>query len=408
MDLDSVISVMKGLKPKNSEGYDRIPQRILVDGVDVLCKPVQRLMDLIYLEKNVPKQWLISKTIPVFKNKGQRKDIENYRPIANLCSTSKIFEKLVLKRMLQIQDENNVDFTGTNQHGFKRKHSTSTLSSALLSQISRALDDEEYVIVASLDLSSAFDLVNINLLIKRLSKIGLPCDVIRLISSWLRERSFYVSIDGENSVLYDLLLGTVQGSILGPVLYAIFVSPMFDLEELSAFADDTFIPMSNTSLTKFITDMEKKIEAIIKWLKKSGLIVNQNKTEACLFYKNDFEQVNLRIGENTINTKKSLNVLGVIFDLKLQWSDHVANAILKASRSLNALKMIRKYFTTKELLSLVTSNYFSILLYNSEIWHSSNLKIILQQKLLSASANALKMCLQTFVVLFRSAAVSTR
>jgi hypothetical protein len=64
--------------------------------------------------------------------------------------------------------------------------------------------------------------------------------------------------------LYDLLLGTVQGSILGPVLYAIFVSPMFDLEELSAFADDTFIPMSNTSLTKLITDMEKKIEAITK------------------------------------------------------------------------------------------------------------------------------------------------
>ena len=88
-----------------------------------------------FREKNVPKQWLISKTIPVFKNKGQRKDIENYRPIANLCSTSKIFEKLILKRMLQIQDENNVDFTGTNQHGFKRKHNTSTLSSALLSQI---------------------------------------------------------------------------------------------------------------------------------------------------------------------------------------------------------------------------------------------------------------------------------
>jgi hypothetical protein len=129
MDLDSVISVMKGLKSKNSEGYDRTPQRILVDGVDVLCKPFQRLMDLIYTENNVPEQWLISKTIPVFKNKGQRKDIENYRPIANLCSTSKIFEKLIQKRILQVQDANNVDFTGTNQHGFKCKHSTSTSSS---------------------------------------------------------------------------------------------------------------------------------------------------------------------------------------------------------------------------------------------------------------------------------------
>jgi hypothetical protein len=147
------------------------------------------------------------------------------------------------------------------------------------------LDDEEYVIMASLDLSSAFDPVNINLVIKRLTKIGLPCDVIRLISSWLRERSFYVSIDGENSVLYNLLLHTVQGSILGPVLYAIFVTPMFDLAELSAFVDDTFIPMSNTSLTKLITDLEKKIEAITKWLKKSGLIVNKKKLRLVYFIK---------------------------------------------------------------------------------------------------------------------------
>jgi hypothetical protein len=103
--------------------------------------------------------------------------------------------------------------------------------------------------------------------------------------------------------------------------------------------------------------------------------------------------VNLKIGENIITTKKSLNVLGVIFDSKLQMSDHVANALLKSSHSLNALKIIRKYFTTKELIALVTSNYFSILLYYSEIWHSSNLKMNLQQNLLSASANALKMCL---------------
>ena len=393
MDLESVINVMKGLKAKNSEGYDRIPQRILVDGVDVLCKPIQKLMDLIYTEVKVPDQWLISKTIPVFKNKGQKKDIENYRPIANLCSTSKIFEKLILKRILQIEDSNNVDLTGAKQHGFKRKHSTSTLSAELLSQISRALDDEEYVIMASLDLSSAFDLVNIDLLIKRLKKVGLPSDIVNLISCWLRNRSFYVNIDGENSILYDLLLGTVQGSILGPVLYAIFVSPMFDLADLSAFADDTFIPMSNSSITKLITDMEKSIEAITKWLKQSGLIVNQEKTEACLFYKNDCAQVNLKVGENRILTKKSMNVLGVIFDCKLQWSDHVAGALTKSNRSLNAIKIIRKHFSTKELTTLVTSNYFSILFYNSEIWHSSNLKVNLHQNLLSASANALKMCL---------------
>ncbi len=393
MDLDSVVSCMKSLKAKNSEGYDRIPQRVLVDGVDFLSAPMQKLMSLIYTEVKIPEQWLVSKTIPIFKNKGQKKDIENYRPIANLCSSSKIFEKLILRKILQIESEKNVDFTGKNQHGFKRKRSTSTLSADLLSQISRAIDNDEYVVLASLDMSSAFDLVNINLLVKRLIKIGLPSDIVNLISVWLRDRTFYVSIDGESSVLYDLLLGTVQGSILGPVLYAIFISPIFDIADLTAFADDKYVQKSNVSLPKLIDDIQKSLEAITKWLKKSGLIVNQGKTEACLFYKQDCAAVAIKVGEDMINTKKSINVLGVIFDTKLQWSEHVTKALQKANRSLNAIKMIRKFFSTKELVNLVTSNYYSILLYNSEIWHSANLNVSLKQKLLSASANALKMCL---------------
>ena len=249
------------------------------------------------------------------------------------------------------------------------------------------------MVVASLDLSSAFDLVNVNLLIKRLIRIGLPSDVVNLISAWLRDRSFYVSIDGENSVIFDLLLGTVQGSILGPVLYAIFVSPVFDIVDLSAFADDKYVVESNTSLAKLIIDIQKSLEAVTKWLKKSGLIVNKEKTEACLFFKHGHAPIVLKVGETSIVTKQCINVLGVIFDSRLRWSEHVSNALKKSNKSLNALKIIRKFFSTKELIALVTSNYFSVLLYNSEIWHSSNLNINLKQNLLTASAKALKMCL---------------
>jgi hypothetical protein len=258
------------------------------------------------------------------------------------------------------------------------------LSSALLSQISRALDNEEYVIVASIDLSSAFDLVNIDLLIKRLKTVGLPNDLIELIAVWLWKRSFYVSIEEENSIFLDLHLGTVQGSILGPVLYAIFVSPVFDIAELSAFADDTFIPRWDSYLPRLIVDIEKTIEQITRWLKNSGLIVNQAKTESCLFYKNDCAPVHIKVGNHTVQTKKSMNVLGVIFDSKLQWTEHVSKAVQKSNRSLNALKIIRKFFNTPELIKLVTSNFFSILLYNSEICHSANLRLVSQQILLTA------------------------
>ena len=102
--------------------------------------------------------------------------VENYRPVANLCSTSKIFEKLILNRISQLEILNNCDITGKGQHGFKKNRGTVTAGLQLQSLISRALDDDEFVAVASLDLSAAFDVVNVPLLIKRLRIIGLPCD----------------------------------------------------------------------------------------------------------------------------------------------------------------------------------------------------------------------------------------
>ena len=263
--------------------------------------------------------------------KGNSNDIENYRPIANLCSASKVFEKLILTCILDIQEEAKIDLTGVNQHGFKRNRNTSTLSIELLSLIARAMDDDEYVIVASIDLSSAFDLVNVDLLLKRLRIIGLPSDLIELVSAWLKNRMYYVSIEGNNSTFYGLLLGTVQGSILGPILYAIFTSPLFDVEDILTFADDNFIPRSDSSLPVLIKRVELALDATTTWMRNSGLKVNEVKTEACLFFRKDCMLVKIKVGFDSKATKKTLNVLGVTFDSKLQWTEQVAKAILKSN-----------------------------------------------------------------------------
>ena len=382
---------INSLKIKNTEGYDRVPQRVLVDGIDFLAGPFAELFNKIYYQQSIPGQWLISKTIPVFKNKGDKKNIESYRPIANLCSASKVFEKLILKRILEIQDTNNCDITGINQHGFKKNKSTSTLSLEIQNLISRALDEDKLVLLASLDLSAAFDVVNIELLIKRLKIIGLPIDVVELIRIWLKDRMYYVSIDGVNSKLYDLLLGTVQGSILGPVLYAIYISPVFDIEHLFAFADDKFVPKIGEKKEDLVNAMEATLESIRCWIKQSGLKINENKTEICLFSRHANDRVTVKIGPDEIVTKDNINVLGVNFDAKLEWSTHIKNAINRSSKALNAIRLIRKYFTSRELLQLVTSNYYSILYYNSEIWHVHSLKSFDKKLLLSASAKALKL-----------------
>jgi hypothetical protein len=104
MNRNSIKECIESLATKNSEGYDRIPQRIIKDGCEVLIDPFTDLFKKIYREKTIPGQWLISKTIPVYKNKGDKKNIESFHPIANLCSASKIFEKLILKRLMEFQN----------------------------------------------------------------------------------------------------------------------------------------------------------------------------------------------------------------------------------------------------------------------------------------------------------------
>ena len=391
----NVVKAIKSLKVKNCEGFDRIPVRILCDGIKELTPVLCHLFNLIYTQKTIPSQWLISKVIPLLK-KGNPTKIENYRPIANLCSTSKIFEKLILMQLNRLESLNNISLTGKSQHGFKKKHSTATLGLTLQSLIANALDDNKYALMASLDLSAAFDVVNTELLCKRLDIVGIPADVVSLIRLWLTNRLLYVSINGDNSCLIATNTGTIQGSILGPILYAIFVSPLFDLEKLSNYADDNYIVRWNSNIEVLVNDMIKSLEAITKWLRDSGLKVNETKTELCMFHRTQTKTIVLNLNGSAIKSTPQIKVLGVIFDSKLLWTEQVSNVIKKSDRALQAIKIIRKYFSPSEVKTLLTANFYSILYYNAEIWLLPNLSPYLKNLLLSKSSNALKLCTPSY------------
>ena len=395
MQESDVETAINSLKNKNCEGHDRIPVRILADGKLLLLKPLTQLFRKIYQTRQIPEQWLISKIIPIHK-KGQTKNVENYRPIANLCSCSKIFEKLILQRIRKLEFDNKIDLTGKSQHGFKPNHSTLTAGLKLQTLITRAVDEDMYALMASLDLSSAFDVVNVELLLKRLNIIGLPSDVIDLVSVWLTNRYFYVSLDGSNSCVHECNVGTVQGSILGPILYSIFVSPLLALTELTLFADDNYALVWNKSKADIVLAMQTKLELITSWLRDSGLKVNENKTEVCLFHRKDQPLITLTLNGNILKSKDNMNVLGVAFDCKLNWQIQVQKVITKAKSNLHAIQLIRNHFTKKETLQLITSNYYSVLYYNSEIWHLPSLSNITKKQLLSASAQPLKMCTHNY------------
>ena len=159
------------------------------------------------------------------------------------------------------------------------------------------------------------------------------------------------------------------------------------------FADDKFPLASNRDLNILINDFQTKLTNISKWLKDSGLKINEDKTELCLFNRNDHAPISLMLNGTDLTSKSSINVLGVQFDSKLTWSDHVNKTINKAKKTYHGINLIKKYFNKNELKGLLTSNYFSVLYYNNEIWHLPTLCPILKQKLMSASANAIKLCL---------------
>jgi hypothetical protein len=131
------------------------------------------------------------------------------------------------------------------------------------------------------------------------------------------------------------------------ILYALFMSPLFDIELMLAFADDSYVVRENANINELIGDLQTSLEAITKWLRKSGLKVNQSKTELCFFYKRDCAPIEIVQNESTITSKSVINVLGVIFDYKLHWSHHITNTITKSQKALSAIKIIRKYFNKR-------------------------------------------------------------
>jgi hypothetical protein len=135
---EKVLQTMITLKSKKCFGYDNIPLLVLKYGAEVLASPYSTLFEKVYQTKELPDQWKISRTVPLFK-KGNKKNINSYRPISNLCSANKIFDRLMLNRLVDIESTNNVDLTGKGQHGFKKGRSTVTALKEIQSQIARKI-----------------------------------------------------------------------------------------------------------------------------------------------------------------------------------------------------------------------------------------------------------------------------
>ena len=135
------------------------------------------------------------------------------------------------------------------------------------------------------------------------------------------------------------------------------------------------------------------LKILLSWLRDSGMVANEGKTEICLFHKNDQPKITIKLQNEFIQSKHEMNVLGVIFDSKLNWNAHIANAIKKAKKALFGLRLIHRFFNKNEMRSLLDSYVYSVLYYNAVIWLTPEINPQMKNCLLSISANALRSCM---------------
>ena len=269
-------------------------------------------------------------------------------------------------------------------------------------------DAGEFVAVCSLDLTSAFDVVNVKLLIKRLRIVGLPVQLVNVIENWLTDRFYYCDINGKSSTLRQLYNGTVQGSILGPLLFALFIAPLEDkVISLVSFADDNYNIGSASSEIEAVNKCVLQSTIMIDWLNDSGLCVNTSKTEMCVFSRHNCLERTVELKGNLIRVRESMRVLGVIFDSKLTWYNQVMNAVQSANKAKQALSIIAKKFKPSEMLNLATAYFYSRLYYGAKVWLISTLSAKLKKILWQTSSRMLRIvdkdyqCVNSFVSLHK-------
>jgi len=352
--------ILKTTKRKKSSGIDGLPMNIVADAAAVLMDDYLKLFNLCL--NRIPKLWKIALVRPLHKS-GSKTDPANFRPISNLCSLEKIFERLLLKELSVLSD-------GSHQHGFKAHHSTTTAMLSLQEVIASRLDEKMNVVVYSLDLSAAFDMLRVDIFYELL-KDEIPCWLMSTIVDFLSERKCIVNVEEASSAIRDVPLGCVQGSVLGPRLFNLYTSKIpecFPHEiEIISYADDSYVVVYDKEEKTLVKKLEECISAHTRALLSLGMIVNTKKTEAVRFGKNlpaiSFDS----LGE-VIETKTEMKVLGVIFDQQMDWTSHVNKAVKKVNRLTAGLKFLRKRLSKQQFLNAVTSQYYGLLYYGCQVW----------------------------------------
>ena len=377
---------------------DPIPTALLKTCIDDVLPCITHIINDSLTSGVVPACYKDALVKPLLKKPGLDHNIlKNFRPVSNLPFLSKILEKVVLKRLISHLNNNNLNEVF--QSAYKKYHSMETALLRVFNDILSDLDNRNVTLLALLDLSAAFDTLDHSILLKRLEmSFGIKGSALSWFESYLVSRSQSVQINKTISDSETLIYGVPQGSVLGPILFTLYTTPLSDIfckykMNYHLYADDSQLYTSSNflDLDNHLRQTELCIEDTKSFMDSNKLKLNNDKTELIIF-KNKFQtkdhvNVTLNINECDITSSSHVKNLGVIFDEDLSMTTHVNSVYKSIIFQLSKISHIRKYISVEVAKTLVTSLILSRLDYcNSLFCNMSNENIEKMQLLQNHAA----------------------
>lgn len=346
---DEVLSALKKIKNKTTSGPDGIPAFLLKDCAQVLAFPLMIIFNLSLVSATFPSLWKRSSICPVFK-KGSKNSIENYRPIALICNFAKVFE-ILLHDVIFNHVKNSIS---PSQHGFFKKRSTTTNLSMFTQYVSDAMDSKCQIDVVYTDFSKAFDKLDHEILLSKLQSFGFSDLLIQLLSTYLIGRTQHVTYRGFESAEFLVPSGVPQGSILGPLLFIIFINDItHGLNNCLLYADDLKIFRNIDDLADSEC-LQSDIDFVEDWCRLNRLPLNVDKC-CVMSFTRKFQPTLFpyHIGKSVLNRSETTRDLGITFDTKLSFGPHITSTVSSAFKTLGFVIRNGKNFTNIDTLKLL-------------------------------------------------------
>ena len=369
-DDPEIRQILLSLKNSYSVGYDNLSVNIIKTCSDELARPLSMIFNKSMVEGIVPDDLKIAKIIPVYKSED-KKIISNYRPISILSAFSKILERLVYNRLLDFINKNNI--LSKNQYGFRKNISTSMALLDLVDKISTSIENNKFTIGIFIDLAKAFDTVNHNILLNKLYHYGVRGIPFDWFKSYLANRHQYVYLNEVRSIKLPIICGVPQGSILGPLLFLLYINDLSTVTKLLTFimfADDTNIFISGKDLNNITSITNTELKNISTWFSANLLSLNIKKTNYILFGNKKHPDISLSINNENIARVYQTKFLGVIIESHLKWNAHITSISNKISKTIGILNKAKHILATNHLKMLYRSLIEPYLNYCCIVWAS--------------------------------------